>query len=264
MFAVRVLLILALAMGACNRKPAASPADARAAQLEKENQELRAALEQRTRELAEVRAEPAPKVEAPSSARKKDPVVRVDDSATIQLLRDALLEANRQNSELQVRVERLEAAVAAARAEAVPLNAALADLREKLAASASTGESASRELKEKTERLSQTEAANRRLREEAAAQAQRSSGLARAVAELEDLDRRRENVLASVLRRYREVSEQYRALAGTPDARRPIDASAVRVADFSRINESLNMAEDDLRQLRALDAQAQSAHRRLK
>jgi chromosome segregation ATPase len=264
MFAVRMLLILALAMGACNRKPAASPADARAAQLEKENQELRAALEQKTRELAELRVEPAPRTEAPAAVRKKEPAARVDDSATIQQLRDALLEANRQNSELQVRVEKLEAAVAAARAESVPLNAALADLREKLTASASTAEAASRELKEKTERLSQTEAANRRLRDEATAQAQRNSGLARAVAELEDLDRRRENVLTSVLRRYREVSEQYRALAGTPDARRPIDASAARVADFSRINESLNMAEEDLRQLHALNAQAQSAHRKLR
>jgi hypothetical protein len=86
----------------------------------------------------------------------------------------------------------------------------------------------------------------------------------RALADLEDLDRRRELVLASVLRRYREVSEQYRALAGTPDARRPIDNTAVRVADFSRINESLNMADEDLRQLRVLSAQVQAVQRRLR
>jgi hypothetical protein len=57
------------------------------------------------------------------------------------------------------------------------------------------------------------------------------------------------------LRRYRQITEQYRSMAGMMQTQRT-DAPAAGSADLARIQDSIAMAEEDLRQLNNLNAQA--------
>ncbi len=82
------------------------------------------------------------------------------------------------------------------------------------------------------------------------------------VADLENIFRRREMYLNNILRRYREITEQYRALSGVQDGRDRA-ATPLSSAEISRIQNSLALAEDDLKQLTALSAQAQRLQKKL-
>lgn len=82
------------------------------------------------------------------------------------------------------------------------------------------------------------------------------------VSDLENIFRRREIYLNNILRRYREITEQYRARSGVQDGRGRA-ANPLSSAEISRIQNSLDLAEDDLKQLTALSAQAQRLQKKL-
>lgn len=69
--------------------------------------------------------------------------------------------------------------------------------------------------------------------------------------ELEDIARRRENYLNQILTRYREATEQFRALSLRLD--NPRDGGSPLSTDLSRIQQAIQHAEEDMRQLRALN-----------
>jgi chromosome segregation ATPase len=70
--------------------------------------------------------------------------------------------------------------------------------------------------------------------------------------ELEDISRRRETYLNQVLSRYREATDLFRAMSLRLD--NPRDAGGVMLNnDLSRIQQAVQNAEEDIRQLRALN-----------
>lgn len=164
-------------------------------------------------------------------------------------------------TELQNRVAELEASVERAAAENKRLAALESASREDLENTRSILHAMEGEIKAKNERLSQLEAALRRSREDLAALTQRSVGLPALSAEISDVNRRRENIVTNLQRRYRDITDQLRALAVRLDTQR--DNPAAAVGDISRIQTAVLSAEEDLRQLSALNSQAQRLMQKL-
>jgi chromosome segregation ATPase len=108
------------------------------------------------------------------------------------------------------------------------------------------------ELRTKTDRVGQLETALRKSNDDVTALRQRGSQAGAALAELAEINRRRENTLISLQRRYREVTDQLRGMAVRMDAQGSMP-------ELSRIQTAVQSAEDDLRQLSSLSSQAQRA-----
>jgi uncharacterized membrane protein YccC len=133
------------------------------------------------------------------------------------------------------------------------LGASEADLKERIASSGRVLAAIKDELKGKDQRLEQLESANLKLREENRGNGEKLSQITRMLRDLEELNRRRENYLTSMLRRYKDVTEQYRALSARLD----------NPPDMSRIQDSIALAEEDMRQLASLNAQASRLQQRI-
>jgi septation ring formation regulator EzrA len=109
-------------------------------------------------------------------------------------------------------------------------------------------------LKGRNDRLVQLETTNNLLHQENRALSEKSALAVRMLRDLEEINRRRETYLTSILRRYKEVTEQYRALATRLDSAR--DNFTPAGPELSRIQSAVAAAEEDLRQLANLNAQA--------
>ncbi len=72
--------------------------------------------------------------------------------------------------------------------------------------------------------------------------------------DFDDLNRRRDQYMTNVLRRYREVTDLYRTLSLRQEGPRD---------DLSRIQNAISLAEEDMRQLQSLNAQARRLQRDL-
>ena len=69
--------------------------------------------------------------------------------------------------------------------------------------------------------------------------------------------------LNNILRRYREITEQYHAMAGVLDSRRDREAAPVNNTEISRIQNAISLADEDLKQINALNAQASRLEKKL-
>lgn len=240
---------------------------ARLAQLAAENQQLRARLDAAT----QVSPEPRPALEAPraeehASAQKRTELLGAADSAaaaqTMLGLQDNLAQANASITALQSQIQDLQAQMQKVTAENKRLTASTDDLNDKLAGAGREAGALEQQLRIKNDRVAQLEAANQRLRNQNGADAAKAAQFAQLSAELQEINRRRETYLNSILRRYKDVTEQYRNLYGILENRRP-ESPAVSGADLSRIQNSVAMAEEDLRQLSGLNAQAARVQKKL-
>lgn len=156
--------------------------------------------------------------------------------------------------QLRQRVAELESTVAKMSAENQRLSAAEKELHEKLNAALHETESAKEQVQAMGDRAERIENSYRTLRDETRQSGSRAAELAQWSRELEDVNRRREIYLSNVLRRYRDVTEQYRALATRLE--RPPESPGPAPGEISRIQNAISMAEEDLRQLQGLNAQA--------
>lgn len=213
------------------------------------------------RRQLEVAGLPVPQAPAAAARTKSDaePLEAVRQLAAVQRQVADLTAANR---DLQTRSVELQSAVEKLGTENRRLTVETEDLRESLDKTRRVVNATEAELKSKTERLVQLEASLARTREEnagATAQIRSISGVLR---EFEDLNRRRENTLANLQRRYRELTDLYRSLLLTIEQQR--DNPAMRqLPDASRIQATVLAAEDDLRQIVAFNTQAQRLSQRL-
>jgi hypothetical protein len=65
--------------------------------------------------------------------------------------------------------------------------------------------------------------------------------------------------LSSVVRRYREMTEQYRAM----DSRREREGTVVSGTEISHIQNAVALADEELRQISVLNVQAQRLEKKL-
>jgi chromosome segregation ATPase len=235
----------------------------------------RAALDRVTRLEAQqvsttVTSPPNPETpKEPDETPGKTRVLRVPTGAdpvpylkTIDELREQLQDQAKALSAAREAVSRAEASTVAEEAERKKGKAQLEELQEDMQAARRLGDALQTELKAKSERLVKVETSEK-LMQERLSKAEGAVAAAKGESkEIEDLNRRRDALLTAVLRRYREVNDLYRNFAlnaQTTDA----PGAGLQAGDMSRIQTAIQQAEDDLRQLQALNARmAQLAKRK--
>jgi DNA repair exonuclease SbcCD ATPase subunit len=228
-----------------------------------ENRELRLQLR------PAARGNPLPAVPAAPPARQTLPAHGPIPPSHAQehemdQLRASLAEAKAALGQLETQVSDLQAQIQHANQENSKLSAEAARLEEKQTEAARIADQAQAQLKTSQDTITQLEATNAKLRQANAAAVPQNLQTAQLVSELQEISRRREVYLNSIIRRYRELTEQYRAMTGVLDSRRDREGSPVSAVELSRIQSTIAMAEEDLRQIGSLNAQALRIERKLK
>ncbi len=226
--------------------------DAQAAVLDSDVATLR-------RQLAEKGIEPAV-AQRPARSPEAD-AKRLETVRELSQTQSRLSAATASLSELQNRISELESSVDRLTADNKRLSATEANLKEDLDNTQRLVQALEAEVKAKNDRLAQMDSTLRKAREELVALNQKSALSVPLAAEFADLNRRRENTVTALQRRYRDITDQLRALAVRLDTQR--DNPVAAVGDISRIQTAVQSAEDDLRQLNSLNSQAQRLSQKL-
>jgi chromosome segregation ATPase len=124
-------------------------------------------------------------------------------------------------------------------------------------------DSAQAESQASRQRLAALEADNAKLKSDSSAASARLAEFSRAIADLQDLDSRRDSYLTSIMRRYRDITSQFRAMSGMLDSSRDPKSNPLSDAALTRIQNDVSLADDDLRQLSELNAQASKLEKKL-
>jgi len=185
-------------------------------------------------------------------------------NATIHDLNRELSQANIAARQLQVelmntqeeRDKALQAADEHLRKVQADAQAQLEALQQKLDASEAEAQAA-------RQRNIALDADNARLRSDADEGSARATDLQRLTASLEDVNRHRDTYLTSLLRLYRDVTSQLRGMSGMLDASREQPAAACSSEALAHIQNVVSQADDDLRQLNDLNAQARQIEKKL-
>ena len=151
--------------------------------------------------------------------------------------------------ELKAADERLQKAQADGQAR-------LQALQQKLDATVADAQSA-------RERNIALDAENDKLKTDADEGSARSAELQRLAASLDDVNRRRDTYLTSLSRRYRDVTSQLRGMSSMLDVSRDQAGGACSSEAFLRIQNVVSQADDDLRQLSDLNAEARQIEKKL-
>ncbi|MBA3974361.1 MAG: hypothetical protein C0504_09115 [Candidatus Solibacter sp.] len=229
----------------------------RAAALETENLDLRRRLE-----AAGIETRPS---DTPSTASAHAAeAARLDAVRALAELQKRFDAAQTQVQSLQSARLELESSLDSANADRKRLAGSETELKESLASSRRIVEALESELKTKTDRVASLESDLRRARDASSAETRRGSQIAAILASFDDVNRRRENTLTSLQRRFRDLTDAYRALALRFDTQRDGQAPVqISSGEVSRMSNTVQSAEDDLRQLNTLNAEAQRLTRRL-
>jgi DNA repair exonuclease SbcCD ATPase subunit len=231
----------------------------------KENDALRSQIRQLTiAPPAPAGPEPGP---APSSASPRTPRSAPEALAAaeqrVRQLQESLAQSNSEVAHLQAQTSQLESRADAATAESHRLSSERETANKDLAAAGQAMETLRAELKTTTARLAQLETDSAKWKQNGEAAKQSLTQLDQTVSDLEDVFRRREMYLGNILQRYREITEQYRALSGVGDSRRDRQSAPVSSPEISHIQNAIALTEEDLRQIHTLDAQVQRLEKKL-
>jgi len=237
---------------------------ARWMQLSAETDRLRARIAELSRSAApaEGAPEPTPVAGVENPPRIARPAINTEDAIAIQRLKLSLADANASIARLESRADEADAQIRNLSLENKRLLGSEADLKENLANANQAVDTLQKELKSSRDRVTQVEIAYQKLRDQSGGDAQKIALLQQLATELQDIHQRREVYLNSILRRYKQITEQYRSMSGVLQTQRT-DAPAAGSADLARIQDSIAMAEEDLRQLNSLNAQARLVQKKM-
>lgn len=256
--AVAVIGLLVLAFGSVvyGLVRARAGQSARLTKLEAENRVLRARAEVLGRDTNVLRpgvpAEPGPARLEIQRGQRPAPVNAVEQAKMLIQFREQLATANQSVESLQVRNQELQYTIEKMLEENKTLAASESELKEKAAAADRVLNALQTEMKGKEDRLTELELNNRKLRDDNRAGGEKIGQTARSLRDLEEINRRRESYLNAILRRYRDITDQYRSLAARLDR----ENSAPGTSELGAIQNTISMTEEDLRQLSSLNAQA--------
>jgi chromosome segregation ATPase len=218
-------------------------------------------LQEALRQTNLQKAPPAVAEEAPAAddhtgiARREAVIERLDRElaetrATMTDLQTQISSSNDQNTKaLASAEERLQKQQADSQAQ-------LEDLQKKLDAAMAESDIA-------RQRVAALEADNTKLKTDTTVVTTRATDVARTIASLQDLDRRRDVYITSILRRYRDITGEFRAMSSMLDTSHDPSSGACGGAVLSRIQNAVNSAEDDLRQVNELNARTQKLEKQL-
>ncbi len=124
-------------------------------------------------------------------------------------------------------------------------------------------DSAEEEAKASRLRVADLEANNAKLANDASQGSSHAAETGRVVASLQSLERRRDAHLTAIIRRYRDITSQFRAMSGMLDSARDGNSNAFNDAALLRIQNAISLADDDFRQLNELNAQISQLEKKL-
>ncbi len=265
-----VLAVAALAASLLWRRDSAraGAAEAEAARLRASETDLKAKLAQAI-ESAKRAPEEQWEYETVSPKRTKSPEkpVVIEDTTTrnelVKLLDEKqarLAEARKSLEELEHRLHEAEAKIAAMNQEQQKLADARREFEDRLETANRVSAALEAEVKGRNDRMVRIDSTNRELQKKVEDASKQVTRLAKASGEIEEISRRREVYLNNVLRRYREVTDMYRTLAVRMNSPRETGLPSPGT-DLSRIQNAIMLAEEDLRQLQTLNAQAARLHK---
>jgi len=201
-------------------------------------------------------AEEAPAHEDHAGVAKREAVIErldrqlAETRAILTDLQTQLSTSNQQNAQaLAAAEDRLQKQQADAQAQ-------VEDLQKKLDAALAQADIA-------RQRVAALEADNTKLKTDTATTSTQATDVSRIIASLQDVDRRRDVYLTSILRRYRDITSEFRAMTSMLDTSREPSSGACSGAVLSRIQNAVTSAEDDMRQLNELNARAQKLEKQL-
>ena len=231
----------------------------------RENEDLRRRIDQA------VRSQPGPPLSpsaVPAPRTRQPNATMIGPSSSVaeeqaQRLRESLAQSTAETARLEARISDLQSQIETATVENRRLSAAGDELKRNLADANQTIDNIRAELKTAADRITQLENASVRVDQDAVAGKQSAAQMKQNVSDLEGIFRRREMYLNNILRRYKEVTEQYRALSGVLDSRRDRDAAPVNGTEISRIQNTIALAEEDFKQINALNVQASRLEKKL-
>ncbi len=217
------------------------------------------------------RGQPAAAPELPSTPATRAPRTVTHTAAAealstaeqqVRRLHDSLAQSSAEAADFQAKVTSLESRVETAAEENRRLSAAVEEGRKNLEDANQTMETLRAQLKAGGARIADLENLNAKLKGEAATGRQLSTQTQQTISDLESIFHRREMYLNNILRRYKEITEQYRAMSGVRDGR-DREAGPLSSAEISRIQNSIALAEEDLKQVSALNVQAERLQKKL-
>lgn len=224
--------------------------------VEKERDSLRA---------AQAAAAAHPSAPAPTPRPKPN----VDESTSRQQLVQMLDERSRELEAADTSIQQLQAKLAEMDAHITQLTdqqnrlqASETDLRGRLDAASKQAADLDQLLKAREKRLADVEITNQQLRNRTDDSARRLSSLRKLSGDLEDLTQRREAYMTNILGRYREATDLFRSMSLRLE--NPRESTALSGSDLSRIQNAVSLAEEDMRQLRALNLRASRLQKDLK
>ena len=91
----------------------------------------------------------------------------------------------------------------------------------------------------------------------------RAAEIGRVITDLQDLNRRRDLNLTSIMRRYRDITSQFRAMSGILDSSHDRSSNSFSGAALLRIQNEISLADNDLQQLNDLNNQARQLEKKL-
>jgi DNA repair exonuclease SbcCD ATPase subunit len=134
--------------------------------------------------------------------------------------------------------------------------AQLDDLQKKLDAAQSAADIAH-------QRSAVLEADNSQLKSDSSSANARADDVVHIISNLQDLERRREVYLTNILRRYRDITDEFHAMSSIMDTSHDAGSSACGGAALSRIQSAVTSAEDDMRQMNEINARSQKLEKQL-
>ena len=198
------------------------------------------------------------KIVPPSATPGKTSAAAVFDVAELSRLlaeRSIQLEASQgAREDLSRQLRELEAKYESVTQEMAKLSAGEAGLREELTMVRKDGDATKDVALVRQTSLRDFELANQQLRRQLSEATQGNGRRRQAGIDLDEIGRRRDSYLSNILGRYREATELFRAMSLRLD--NPRDAGWPLNNDLSRIQQAIQLADEDLRQLRTLNSQA--------
>lgn len=269
---IRGALALLLSAAAIGCGIAIVRQSARLAAYERRHEQDARAIEQLRAANRESQSRPeAPPAPAPA-VRPAAPAGTPGTSDNAEIARrDAALEQlNRELADARASIANLQAQLQSAGQEKQQAAAAADDLqkrerdwRDQMDSLKQQLDSARAESQAVRERASALEADNARMKKDAGAGSARAAERSKDLAALQDIIRRRDGYLTSILRRYREITDQFRAMTGALDSSHGAESSSLGGIALSRIQNAMSLAEDDMRRVNELNTQARLAETRL-
>jgi len=202
-------------------------------------------------------APPAPPPRSASASSTLEAVRR------LALMQQQLTDTKATLQALQQRAQQLEASATQAQNDNKRLTTSLNETREEADSLKRMNEIIEAELKSKTARAESADEQTRRAQSETGEARRKLNLITNSLRELDDVMRRRDTYLSNLQRKYRDVTDQLRSLSARLERYRDSDSAPGFASDLPRIQSLVQSAEEDLRQVQALNAQAQRLSQRM-